>query len=492
MSISPPVQAPAVRRPAPGTYPILAAAVSAYALLQSLVVPVLATVQQAMHTSQQAATWVLTAYLLSASVFTPVIGRIGDAVGKKQMLVVTLVALAAGLLLAAVAGNIAVLILARVLQGAGGGVLPLAFGITRDEFPPHRASGTVGVLAALTAVGGGLGIVLAGPIINALDFHWLFWLPLIAVALTAVAAHLVLPPSPAHATGRISVMPGVLLSVWLVLLLLALSQASSWGWGSARVVGLLAAAVILAGAWVAAEQRAAVPLIDLRMMRQPAVWTTNLVALLVGVGLYATFGFLPQFLQTPTSAGYGFGSSVTVSGLIMLPWPLTMFALGTASGRLAARFGSKALVVAGNAISVPPFVLLAFAHGHIWQVALASGLLGVGFGLAFAAMSSLIVEAVPAHQTGVASGTNANIRTIGGAVGAALMTSIVTARTGAGGLPREAGYEWGFASLAAATVLAFLASLLIPRAHRHVGPDGAGDAVPGAVAARTPVAGSTE
>ncbi|MCL2728843.1 MAG: MFS transporter [Actinomycetia bacterium] len=466
MSISPtasatPASAP-VRRASPVILLVLAAAVSAYALLQSLVVPVLATVQQAMHTDQTSATWVLTAYLLSASIFTPIIGRVGDAVGKKKMLVLTLAALAAGLLLAAVAGSITVLVAARVLQGVGGGVLPLAFGITRDEFPPHRAPATVGLLAALTAVGGGLGIVLAGPIINVLDYHWLFWLPLIAVVATGVAAQVLLPASPAHARGRISVTPAVLLSAWLVALLLALSEGSVWGWASGRVLGLLGAAVVLAAGWITAERRAATPLVDLRMMRIPAVWTSNLVALMVGVGMYATFGFLPQFLQTPSQAGYGFGASVTASGLIMLPWPVTMFAVGAASGRLAARFGAKALVVAGSLIAVPPFLLMAFAHDHVWELCLATGALGVGFGLAFAAMSSLVVQAVPAHQTGVASGMNANIRTIGGAVGAALMAGIVTARTGPGGLPAESGYAWGFAALAGATVLAFLAALLIP------------------------------
>ncbi|WP_069463824.1 MFS transporter [Actinacidiphila rubida] len=467
MSISPtaPVSsAPSrVGRGSPVTLLVLAAAVSAYALLQSLVVPVLATIQQAMHTNQAASTWVLTAYLLSASIFTPIIGRIGDAVGKKKMLVVTLGALAAGLLLAALAGNITVLILARVLQGVGGGVLPLAFGITRDEFPPHRAPATVGLLAALTAVGGGLGIVLAGPIINVLDYHWLFWLPLIAVVATGAAAQVLLPKSPAHAGGRISATPAVLLSAWLVALLLALSEGSDWGWLSGRVVGLLAAAVVLAAGWIASEQHAATPLVDLRMMRTPAVWTSNLVALMVGVGMYATFGFLPQFLQTPSQAGYGFGASVTASGLIMLPWPVTMFVVGSASGRLAARYGARALVVAGSLIAVPPFLLMAFAHDHVWELCVATGVLGIGFGLAFAAMSSLVVQAVPAHQTGVASGMNANIRTIGGAVGAALMAGIVTARKGPGGLPAESGYAWGFAALAGATVLAFLAALLIPK-----------------------------
>ncbi|NHC45824.1 MFS transporter [Motilibacter aurantiacus] len=450
------------------TFAVLAAAVAAFALLQSLVTPVLATIQHDLGTDQATATWVLTAYLLSASIFTPIVGRIGDAVGKERMLLVTLSALGAGSLLAALATDVRVLIAARVVQGIGGGVLPLAFGIVRDEFPRERVAGAVGALAALMAVGGGLGIVLAGPIVSALDYHWLFWFPLIIVSLAALATYALVPASPVRTPGRVSVLPAALLSAWLVCLLLPVSQGHTWGWGSVRVLGLLAAAVALAVAWAAAEQRSDAPLIDLAMMRLPAVWTTNLVALLIGVGMYATFGFLPQFLQTPASAGYGFGSSITESGLILLPWSVTMFAAGLASGRLVARHGAKAVVLAGSCVAVVPFLLMAFAHDTVWQLCLATAVLGVGFGLAFSAMSALIVDAVPPEQTGVASGMNANIRTIGGSVGAAVMSGIVTAGASSEGLPAESGYTWGFAALAGAAALAALAALLVPRARRTV------------------------
>jgi hypothetical protein len=136
----------------------------------------------------------------------------------------------------------------------------------------------------------------------------------------------------------------VLLSAWLVALLVALSEAPDWGWGSRRVIGLLAAAVVLAAGWVLAELRAATPLIDMQMMRRTAVWTNNLVALLIGVGMYATFAFLPEFVQTPSVAGYGFGASITRSGLMLLPSTITMFAVGMFAGRLARLLGGKILV----------------------------------------------------------------------------------------------------------------------------------------------------
>jgi MFS family permease len=169
------------------TFAVLAAAGAAYALLQSLVVPVLSTIQHDVHTSQATVTWVLTAYLLSASIFTPIMGRLGDMAGKKRIFVISMLALALGSLLAAVATNVDVLIVARVIQGVGGGVLPVSFGIIRDEFPHDKVAGAVGIIASLLAVGAGLGIVLAGPIVDVLDYHWLFWIPMIITVAAAGA-----------------------------------------------------------------------------------------------------------------------------------------------------------------------------------------------------------------------------------------------------------------------------------------------------------------
>jgi EmrB/QacA subfamily drug resistance transporter len=451
-----------VRAPYQVTFVMLAAGVSAYALLQSLVSPVLPLLETRLHTDQGTVTWVLTAYLLSASVCVPILGRLGDMFGKKKVLVAVLVALAAGSLIAAVATSIGIMIIARAIQGVGGGMIPLSFGIIRDEYPREEVPGAVGTLAALLAVGGGLGLVLAGPIVQVLDYHWLFWIPGGIVAAAAVATHAVIPASPVRTPGRINWPAAVLLSCWLVALLLAVSEAPTWGWGSVSVIGLVVAAAVLAIAWVAVELRAPQPLIDMRMMRAPAVWTTNLVALLFGIGLYAVFAFLPGFLQTPSSAGYGFSADTTESGLIVLPMTVTMFLFGVLSGPLSARFGARAVLIGGSTVSVAPFLILTFAHAAIWEIVVAMVLLGGGFGLAFSAMSNIIVDAVPSTQTGVASGMNANIRTIGGAVGAAVMASIVTARVLPNGLPLESGYTAGFALLSVSTALAAAAGLLIP------------------------------
>ncbi len=448
------------------TFVVLLLAVMAYSLLQSLVVPVLPTFQRELHTSQSTVTWLLTVFLLSASIFTPILGRVGDMVGKERMLVVTLLALATGTVLAGLSHSIGLLIVARAIQGVGGAVLPLSFGIIRDEFPAARVATGVGVVAAMAAVGGGAGIVLAGPIVLHLNYHWLFWFPLIIALVAAVCAYFFVPESPVRTPGKISWVGAVLLSGWLVALLLGVSQAPTWGWSSARVLGLIGLAVIIGVVWVIVEYRSKEPLVDMRMMRVPAVWTNNLVALLLGVGMYSAIGFIPEFLQTPSSNGYGFGASIVQSGLYLLPLTVTMFIVGMLSGRIAAAIGSKAAVVIGSAFSLVGYLLLAFAHTRPWEIYTSSALLGIGIGLAFAAMSNLIVQAVPASQTGVASGMNANIRTIGGAIGAGIMSSIVTATLLHSGYPAETGYRNGFAFLAAVTAVAIVAGIMIPTSPR--------------------------
>ena len=444
------------------TFAVLATGAGVFSMLQSLIAPALPTVQHALHTSQSTATWVMTAYLLSASVFTPILGRVGDLVGKKRTLVAVLLAVLAGCLVAALAPNIGVLIIARVVQGVGGALFPLSFGIIRDEFDASQVPGSISNLSAVIAAGGGVGMVAAGPIVSALDYRWLFWFPVGIVAVTTLIALRYVPESPNRADGRVNWLGAVLLSGWLVALLLPLSQAGSWGWSSVRVVGLFAAAVVLFAAWLFSEARSRSPLIDLKVMRLPSVWTTNTAALLFGAGMYSIWSFLPGFVQTPSSAGYGFGASVTASGLLMLPMLLAMFVSGVLSGRLEPVVGAKALLTTGAALGAVACAILALWHDQQWQIALVAGIFGFGIGLAFASMANLIVGSVPPEQTGAATGMNANIRTIGGSIGAAVTSVLVTGHLQASGLPYGSGYTHGFALLAVLLLAAALAALMVP------------------------------
>ena len=252
---------------------MLALAGATFALLQSLVAPALPEIQRDLDTTPTAVAWILTAYLLSASVCTPILGRLGDMFGKERMLVASLVTLGVGTLVAALATSIGVMVLGRVIQGAGGAVFPLAFGIIRDEFPRDRVPQGIALISALLGIGAVPGIVLAGPIVDALNYHWLFWIPLAVVVIATVATILFVPESPVRAPGRVNWLGAALLSAWLVALLVAISEGPSWGWSDARTLGLLVLFAVLLVAWVGAEGRAAEPLVDMRMMRLRGVWT---------------------------------------------------------------------------------------------------------------------------------------------------------------------------------------------------------------------------
>src|SRR5919202_366116 len=185
------------------TLAVLAVAALAFSLLQTMVAPALPDIQRELHASTTGVTWVVTVYLLSASVATPILGRLGDMLGKERLLVAVLVVLGAGTLLAAVSKSLPLLIAGRAVQGAGGAVFPLSFGIIRDEFPPHRVGTGIGLISATFGVGGGGGLVLAGVIVEHLDYTWIFWLALVMIAAATVATHLFVPESPVKTPARI-------------------------------------------------------------------------------------------------------------------------------------------------------------------------------------------------------------------------------------------------------------------------------------------------
>jgi predicted MFS family arabinose efflux permease len=314
--------------------------------------------------------------------------------------------------------------------------------------------------AAMATGGAGLGVVIGGPVVQLLGFHWLFWIPMVLTGCAALAAHAVIRESPVVAGGRVNVAAALALSGWLVSLVLAVSEGPVWGWGSDSVLILFAAALVLGVLWVRIELRAREPLIDVRMMQQRTVWTNNAVAFAFGVGLFASGAFVPVFVQTPPSAGYGFGSSISGSGLFLLCQTMCIFAVCMLAGRLMASVGAKTLLVVGSVVDAGAFLMLATARSAPWEVALSMCLLGAGAGAVLASMSALIVGAVPSEETGVASGMNANCRTIGGSVGVAVVASMLAVGVAANGYPTADAYTKAFLFLAGSAVFAVLPALL--------------------------------
>ena len=414
-----------------------------YALLQSLVVPALPEIQSSLHTSESAVGWVLTAYLLSASVTTPIVGRLGDMYGKERWLMIVLLLLALGTFVSAIASSLWLMILGRLIQGVGGGIFPLAFSIIRDEFPNDRVPGSIGLVSSLLGIGGGAGVVFAGVVTQNLSYHWLFWIPLGIIVFTAYLTRRYIPESPVKTPAEINYRAAALMTLGISGVLLAITETSTWGWGSARTLGLLGVGMALIVAWVREELHSSEPLVDMRMMSIRGVWTTNTVAFLIGVGMYSSFVLLPELVQEPASAG-GFDASVTVAGLFLLPATIAIIVVGQMAGVLERRIGSRGSLIGGTLFALACYILLVVDRGMEWQIYLAAGLLGIGIGLSFSAMANLIVQNVSQQQTGVATGMNAVTRTLGGAFGGQLAATLLASNLGDGGIPASTGFTLSF------------------------------------------------
>ncbi len=441
----------------------LAGAALAYSLAQTMVIPVLPELQAEFHANPADATWLLTAFLLTSSVATPLLGRLGDMHGKERWLLISLAIFGVGSLIAALGGSLAVVVTGRAVQGAGGAIFPLAIGIIRDEFPRERVAPAIGTVSAMFGIGGGTGLVLAGLFVDHGSISWIFWLSVATTALAALATWLWVPESPVRVRARIDWVGGVLLSLMLIALLLPISEGNTWGWTSGRVLGLFAATAVLAVVWARWELHVDDPLVNLALMRQRPVWTTNVAGFAIGFAMFGSFVLIPQFVQTPSSAGYGFGATVTESGLFLLPSALLMLFAGPFAGRLGARYGSRVPLAVGALSSGLSYAWLAAFHDARIDIYLASVLLGLGVGMALAAMANLVVEAVPPDVTGVATAINAIMRTIGGAVGAQVAAAIVSGSLAAGArYPAESGFTGAFTMSALGSLVALLVCFAIP------------------------------
>jgi MFS family permease len=448
---------------------VLALAGTVFAMMQALVIPALPRIQVSLGVNTAAAAWISTAYLLSACILTPVIGRLGEVAGKKRMMLASLATFAAGTLVCAVAGNLPELVAGRVVQGAAGGIYPLAFAIIRERLPRKRVPGSIGLVSSLLGIGGGLGLVLPGPIMTRLSYQWLFWLSLIVIAAAlGLAARYIPADGPASAGAGVPWRSSLLMAAGLSAVLIAVSESASWHWASVKTLSLLALGAAALVTWVRAEARSRNPLVDMSLMRLRGVWTANAAALLIGMGMYASFLIIPELVQAPARLGYGFGASVTGAGLFMFPTAAVQLLLGPFSGLLHRWFSLRAQLIAGQLSCAAGFVGLALWHDAPWQVYAATSVLGVGFWLCLVALPNQVVSAVPAARTGSATAVNTVLRNAGGALGGQLAAAIIvsSAAGSGGGAPAASGYVGALVLCAAATCGGVLVACVIPRKGR--------------------------
>ena len=461
------------------TLGILSLAGVAFALQQTMVIPALPTLQRELDTTTTWVTWVLTVFLLVASVATPILGKLGDQYGKKRLLVICLAIFLLGSIVAACAWNIWILIASRAIQGASGALFPLSFGIIRDEFPPEKVGVGIGLVSAVFGIGGGFGIVLSGLIVDNTSWRWIFIVGAIGIAASLVLVRRYVPESPIKTPSGVDFVGATLMSAGLVALLLALTEGEDWGWTSGRTLLLFAASAVFLVAWGWAELRVAEPMVDMRMLAQRQVLFTNITALVTGFAMFGSFVLVPNFVEMPHDLSrpvqrlvdYGFDATTTQAGLYLLPSSITLLFAGPLAGLLGRRWGSKWPLAIGLVLVAASAASLALLHDEPWQLLLAMAIIGVGIGFAFASMATLITEAVRPTETGVATGMNTVMRTVGGVVGGQVGAALLTAHTirGTGGVPSVVGFEIAFAISAVAALIGAAVAVFVtpPRLRRR-------------------------
>jgi EmrB/QacA subfamily drug resistance transporter len=451
------------------TLAILTMAGAAFSLQQTMVFPALGTFQEEFGQSTAWTTWVLTGFLVSAAVLTPILGRLGDQFGKERLLLISLGIFLAGCLGAACAWNLWSLIAFRVVSGAGGALFPLSFAIIRDEFPAEKMKVGIGLLSAVWGIGGGFGIVLSGLVVDNFSWRLLFLLGSIPVALSLVLIDRYVPESPIRSPSRVDVPGAVLLSGALLALMLGLTEGDHWGWSSGATIAVLLSSAALFALWGVVESRSRSPMVDLRMLAHRPILLTNVATLISGFALFSCFVLVPAFVQTESQHGYGFGATATVAGLYLLPSSVAMLFAGPLAGAIGRRYASKWPLAGGLVVVAVAAVMFAIAHDDPLPVLVASALLGFGVGAAFAAMAALVAENVDPREMGIAAGMNTVVRMVGAVVGGQIGAALLTARTiGDSSIPAESAFTItfglsGMAALAAAAIALRIGTTAVQR-----------------------------
>jgi EmrB/QacA subfamily drug resistance transporter len=451
------------------------------AQLDNLVVTTaLPSIQRSLHAGLQGLQWTVSAYTLTFAVFLLTGSTLGDRFGRRRLFTVGLGLFTLASTGSALAPNIGMLIGFRAVQGLGGAVMvPLTLTLLSAAVPPNRRGLAIGGWGALAGLAVAFGPMIGGAVVEAGSWQWIFWVnvPLGAVLLPLARVWLSESRGPAP---RLDPVGNALVSLGLFGVVLGLIRGGSIGWTNPQVLaGFLAGGALLA-AFVAWEVRTEHPLLPMRLFRGRAFSLINLSALLMFFGMFGSIFFLVQLFQTV------WGYSPLASGVRMLPWTALPMLVAPAAGILSDRIGGRGIVAWGLLLQAAALGWLAFViTPAVPYSRLLPGLVlgGIGNGMFFAPLATLVLGSVRREQEGIASGVNNAIRELGGVLGIAVMGAIFTARGGYGPTRAlSAGQHfvngltpavWAGAGL---LVVASLAMFLVPRV-RQADADGTAGAL---------------
>jgi EmrB/QacA subfamily drug resistance transporter len=443
--------------------------------------------------SQENLPWVVNAYVLTFGGFLLLGGRMADLMGRRRVFIGGLVLFALASLAGGLAQSDTWLVAARAVQGLGAAIVsPAALSIVTTLFREGaERNKALGVWGAVAGSGGAAGVLLGGVLTDTLGWEWVLFVNTpIGIAAALLAPRLIAESRSEAEVRSFDVAGAVSVTAGLSLLVYALVDATSAGWGSLQTVGLLALAAGLLVAFVAIELRSADPLVPFRIFRLSTVTGANTVGLLVGASLFSMFFFISLYMQQVL--GYG----PLKAGIAYLPLAGTIIIAAGVASQLTTRVGFKPVLIAGLAFVAAGLVWFSqvSADGsYVGDLLFPSLLAAVGLGLSFVSVTIAAVSGVAERESGLASGLINTAQQIGGALGLAILATIANTRTddalSAGGGSKSAlteGFQAAFATGAGFAVLGIVLGLVLIRrsdSRAHVEPAGTGEPQPAEAAA---------
>ncbi|WP_066950343.1 MFS transporter [Streptomyces lushanensis] len=454
------------RGTAPGVIVVvLASAGIVAALMQTLVVPLIGELPVILHTSPSNASWAVIATLLAGAICTPVVGRLGDMLGKRRMLLICVLPLVAGSVACALADSLVPMVMGRALQGMGMGIVPLGISAVRDVVPTERVGSSIALISASLGIGGALGLPIAAAVAENASWRILFWGAAGLSALVGVLIWRFVPDAVTTGRGGFDYVGAVGLGAGLLSLLLVVSKGADWGWTSGTTLGLSAAGLVLLLLWGRWELRVSDPLVDLRVTAKRQVLLTNVASVVVGFSMYAQSLIVPQLLQMPKATGYGLGQSMLAAGLWMVPGGLFMMGLSPVGAKLSAARGPKVTLFVGSLVIAAGYASSLFLMGSAWGLMIVVCIACAGVAFAYGAMPALIMSAVPQSETAAANGFNSLTRAVGSSVSAAVVGVVLaqmTVHMGGVEIPSENGFRTGMIIGGVVALIAAAVTLAIP------------------------------
>nr|BEK62862.1 MFS transporter [Kitasatospora purpeofusca] len=452
------------------------------AAVASLGTPLVTSVATTFHVSLDSAQWTLTITLLSGAVATPVLGRLGAGPHRRATTLATLAIVVAGSALTVLPLPFAWLLVGRAAQGVGLGLTALMMGVARDHLPEERGAATIALLSVVSVVGAGVGYPLAALLAEFGGLWAAYGLGLLVTALALVTAWRSVPAAPEGRSAHVNVAAALVLAGGLALVLFLAGGRSLWSRHLAVAATLAVVAVLLLCVWTVSELRTSTPLVGVRAVRHPAVAGANLAMFVGGSGMYLLLTLVTRYAQTPHSAGYGFGLTTFVAGLVLVPFSVLGFVAGRITQRVRERIDGPVLLAGSAAVVGSGFVLFATARSNLPELLAVMGVLGFGVGGFSAAVPGVILAVTPRSETSSAMSFNYVVRSVGFSLGSAVGGLVLAAGTAAGRLfPDDDAYTT--AALAGVAAMAVTTAAALALARRR--PPGA-DPVTGSASAPGP------